>query len=48
MQLISTPRSYDEVLKHYMKSERANLNGYENSPYRGRNGEMNIEFVNFK
>ncbi|XP_047033157.1 glucose dehydrogenase [FAD, quinone]-like [Helicoverpa zea] len=40
--------SYEEVLKYYMKSETANLRGYENSPYRGRNGEMDIQFVNFK
>ncbi|CAH0595395.1 unnamed protein product [Chrysodeixis includens] len=40
--------SYEEVLKYYKKSERANLGGLENSPYRGRGGEMDIQFVNFR
>ncbi|XP_075983703.1 glucose dehydrogenase [FAD, quinone]-like [Anticarsia gemmatalis] len=40
--------SYREVLGYYMRSEHANLKGLEQSPYRGRNGEMNIEFVKFR
>lgn len=31
-----------------MKTEDARLKGYENSPYRGKTGEMNIEFPNFR
>ncbi|GBP87853.1 Glucose dehydrogenase [Eumeta japonica] len=38
-------RSYKDVLKYYMRSERANLQGLENSPYRGRKGQVYVEFV---
>ncbi|KAJ0173020.1 hypothetical protein K1T71_011196 [Dendrolimus kikuchii] len=37
--------SYEDVLKYYMKSEKAQLDGYENSPYRNRDGELPVEFV---
>lgn len=40
--------SYKEVLKYYMKSEHASLKGLEDSPYHGKNGDMNIEFVNYR
>ncbi|CAB3220578.1 unnamed protein product [Arctia plantaginis] len=40
--------SYREVLKYYKKSERAHLEGLEGSPYRGTNGEMDIEFVKYR
>ncbi|RVE50270.1 hypothetical protein evm_005105 [Chilo suppressalis] len=40
--------SYREVLEYYKKSERADLPGLENSPYRGLKGEMNVEFVPFR
>ncbi|KAL4711823.1 hypothetical protein ACJJTC_005992 [Scirpophaga incertulas] len=37
--------SYNEVLKYYIKSEKANLDGFEKNPYRNRDGEMPVEFV---
>ncbi|XP_060806796.1 glucose dehydrogenase [FAD, quinone]-like [Amyelois transitella] len=37
--------SYKEVLHYYMKSERASLEGFEDSPYHGNSGELNVEFV---
>ncbi|XP_026740780.1 glucose dehydrogenase [FAD, quinone]-like [Trichoplusia ni] len=37
--------NYDEVLKYYMKSEKAKLGGLENSPFRSRDGEVNVEHV---
>lgn len=37
--------SYNEVLKYYKKSENAQLDGYEDSPYRNRDGELFVEFV---
>ncbi|CAG9791397.1 unnamed protein product [Diatraea saccharalis] len=40
--------SYRDVLEYYKKSERADLRGFENSPYRGKTGEMNVEFVPFR
>ncbi|XP_061722842.1 glucose dehydrogenase [FAD, quinone]-like [Cydia pomonella] len=40
--------SYNDVLEYYKKSERSNLRGLEDSPYRGRKGEMNVEFTKFR
>ncbi|CAK1541566.1 unnamed protein product [Leptosia nina] len=40
--------SYEEVLPYYMKSERANLRGLKNSPWHGRDGELNVEDVPFR
>ncbi|XP_063368696.1 glucose dehydrogenase [FAD, quinone]-like [Cydia amplana] len=40
--------SYNEVLEYYKKSERSNLRGLEDSPYRGTKGEMNVEFTQFR
>ncbi|XP_059049418.1 glucose dehydrogenase [FAD, quinone]-like [Achroia grisella] len=40
--------SYADVLQYYMKSERNNMRGYEDSPYRGKSGELNVEFVSFR
>ncbi|CAB3246368.1 unnamed protein product, partial [Arctia plantaginis] len=41
--------SYNEVLKYYMKSERAaNLGGIEKLPYRNRDGVQPVEFVPIK
>lgn len=37
-------RSYRDVLKYYMKSEKADLDGLENSPYRGTSGELNVGY----
>ncbi|CAG5044449.1 unnamed protein product [Parnassius apollo] len=37
--------SYNDVIKYYKKSEKANLNGYERSPYRSRDGILPVEFV---
>lgn len=36
--------SYDSVLRYFMKSERAYLQGIERSGFRGRSGEMPIQF----
>ncbi|KAL0867675.1 hypothetical protein ABMA27_008415 [Loxostege sticticalis] len=36
--------SYRDVLKYYMKSEKADLDGLENSPYRGTSGELNVGY----
>jgi choline dehydrogenase-like flavoprotein len=36
--------SYDEVLPYFMKSERANLGEYSNSPYHNRNGPWSVTF----
>ncbi|CAG9791398.1 unnamed protein product [Diatraea saccharalis] len=37
--------SYNDVLKYYMKSERADLDGLENQPYRSRTGDMPVTLV---
>lgn len=37
--------SYREVLPYFLKSERANLRGKENSPYHNRNGLLSVEDV---
>ncbi|XP_053617634.1 glucose dehydrogenase [FAD, quinone]-like [Plodia interpunctella] len=37
--------SYKDVLQYFMKSERASLQGLENSPYHANSGELNVEFV---
>lgn len=41
-------RSYDDVLRYYMKSERSNLKGLDDSPYHNKNGEMGVDFINYK
>lgn len=39
-------RSYNDVLKYYMKSEKAaSMGGIEKLPYRSRDGELPVEFV---
>nr|XP_021182608.2 glucose dehydrogenase [FAD, quinone] [Helicoverpa armigera] len=40
--------SYNEVTKYYIKSERANLKGLNNSPWHGRDGELSVEDVPFR
>ncbi|XP_053617633.1 glucose dehydrogenase [FAD, quinone]-like [Plodia interpunctella] len=37
--------AYNDVLQYYKKSERAKLDGYENSPTRNKDGRMPVEFV---
>lgn len=37
--------SYQEVLPYFIKSERANLRGKENSPFHNRNGLLSVEDV---
>lgn len=37
--------SYREVLPYFLKSERANLRGKENSPFHNRNGYLSVEDV---
>ncbi|RVE50271.1 hypothetical protein evm_005106 [Chilo suppressalis] len=37
--------SYNDVLKYYKKSERADLEGLENQSYRNKEGDMPVEFV---
>ncbi|GBP87852.1 Glucose dehydrogenase [Eumeta japonica] len=37
--------SYDNVLKYYMKSEKATLKGFDENPYRNRYGVLPVEFV---
>lgn len=38
-------RSYYDVLPYFLKSERADLKGLENSPYHNRNGLMSVEYI---
>ncbi|XP_037974797.2 glucose dehydrogenase [FAD, quinone] [Plutella xylostella] len=40
--------SYNDVLKYYIKSEKANLKKYGKNPYRGRDGEVSVESVNIR
>ncbi|XP_047999282.1 glucose dehydrogenase [FAD, quinone]-like [Leguminivora glycinivorella] len=40
--------SYDDVLPYFMKSERANLKGLQDSPWHGRNGELSVEDIPFR
>ncbi|XP_075983425.1 glucose dehydrogenase [FAD, quinone]-like [Anticarsia gemmatalis] len=40
--------SYNDVIPYYMKSERATLKGLKNSPWHGRDGELNVEDVPFR
>ncbi|XP_028043358.1 glucose dehydrogenase [FAD, quinone]-like [Bombyx mandarina] len=40
--------SYKDVIPYYMKSERAYLKGLADSPWHGRDGELNVEYVPFK
>ncbi|KAM3964163.1 glucose dehydrogenase [FAD, quinone] [Aphomia sociella] len=40
--------SYNDVLKYFKKSERAELRKYKNEEYRGREGELTVENVPFK
>lgn len=37
--------SYREVLPYFLKSERANLRGLENSPFHNRRGSLSVEHV---
>lgn len=37
--------SYEDVLKYYIRSENAKLKGFDHNPYRGRNGELPVEFT---
>lgn len=37
--------SYKDVLPYFLKSERANLSGKENSPYHNRHGSLSVEDV---
>lgn len=48
VQFYTLHRSYQEVLPYYLKSERANLKGLQNSPWHGRDGELSVEYVPFK
>lgn len=36
--------SYNEVLPYFLKSERANLRGKENTPFHNRNGLLSVEY----
>ncbi|XP_055845319.1 glucose dehydrogenase [FAD, quinone] [Episyrphus balteatus] len=40
--------SYNEVLPYFLRSERANLQGLENSPYHNRSGLLSVEDVDFR
>ncbi|XP_034828258.2 glucose dehydrogenase [FAD, quinone]-like [Maniola hyperantus] len=40
--------SYNDMLKHYIELEKADLKGYEKAPHRGRDGELPVEFVPIK
>ncbi|XP_072934518.1 glucose dehydrogenase [FAD, quinone]-like [Epargyreus clarus] len=40
--------SYRDVLPYYMKSERAKLRGLAESPWHGRDGELNVEDIPFR
>ncbi|CAF4884505.1 unnamed protein product [Pieris macdunnoughi] len=40
--------SYKEVLPYYMKSERANLRSLKDSPWHGKDGELNVEDIPFR
>ncbi|KAJ2942833.1 hypothetical protein O0L34_g15021 [Tuta absoluta] len=40
--------SYNDVLKYYLKSEHSNLKGLEKSPYHSRDGDLTVDWVNYK
>uniref|UniRef100_A0A182VXX0 Glucose-methanol-choline oxidoreductase N-terminal domain-containing protein n=1 Tax=Anopheles minimus TaxID=112268 RepID=A0A182VXX0_9DIPT len=40
--------SHSDVFPYFLKSERADLRGLENSTYHGKNGELNVEFPPFR
>lgn len=40
--------SYKDVLKYFIKSERTTLTKFENSPYHGHNGPLNVEDVSYR
>ncbi|XP_046963831.1 glucose dehydrogenase [FAD, quinone]-like isoform X1 [Vanessa cardui] len=40
--------SYDNVTAYYIKSERANLREFRDSPWHGRNGELTVEDIPFR
>lgn len=40
--------SYNDVIQYYIKSERANLKGLNNSTWHGRDGELPVEDVPFR
>lgn len=37
--------SYREVLPYFLKSERANLRGLDNTPFHNRTGKLSVEHV---
>ncbi|XP_072934517.1 glucose dehydrogenase [FAD, quinone]-like [Epargyreus clarus] len=37
--------SFDDILKYYIKLEKAELGGFEKTAHRGRDGEMPVQFV---
>ncbi|XP_049879233.1 glucose dehydrogenase [FAD, quinone]-like [Pectinophora gossypiella] len=45
MESMFVSRSYNDVLYYYMKSEKADLKGFEKNPYRSRDGVLPVEFV---
>ncbi|XP_016952002.1 glucose dehydrogenase [FAD, quinone] [Drosophila biarmipes] len=40
--------SYDEVLPYFLRSERAQLQGLEHSPYHNHSGPLSVEYVRFR
>nr|XP_016923973.1 glucose dehydrogenase [FAD, quinone] [Drosophila suzukii] len=40
--------SYEEVLPYFLRSERAQLQGLENSPYHNHSGPLSVEYVRFR
>ena len=40
--------SYDEVLPYFLKSEKANLGRYSNSPFHNKNGLLSVSFNTMK
>ncbi|CAB3220582.1 unnamed protein product [Arctia plantaginis] len=40
--------SYNDVMQYFIKSERANLKGLQNSSWHGRNGELSVEDIPFR
>ncbi|XP_023943798.2 glucose dehydrogenase [FAD, quinone] [Bicyclus anynana] len=40
--------SYEDVLKYYMKSERAHLREFKNSPWHSKDGELTVEDIPFR
>ncbi|KAH8368475.1 hypothetical protein KR084_012126 [Drosophila pseudotakahashii] len=40
--------SYEEVLPYFLRSENAQLQGLEQSPYHNRSGPLSVEYVRFR